>query len=298
MSNTPRTLSALPIPAAFGAIVRALPAIEFTPDGEIVWVNDSFAQSMGYAADELVGMHHRTFCLAEFRDSASYAAFWQRLRTGDCFSDRIRRLRHDGTPIWLEATYAPVRHDDGSVIGVIKIASDIDARERQARGGLVAAAQRLLDHARVGRDAARAMAEVMRQAAEAVDADRDRIGALSQQARHMADATQLIRDVAAQTNLLALNAAIEAARAGAVGRGFAVVSDEVRVLAGRARTASTRIDDGLESTLSMLHESERRGESTRDGIGDGLRRLAEVLDLLRQIESAADELFAQSRAGA
>lgn len=114
--------------ASFRSLGRAIPVIEFTPEGIIQKASPLFLAAMGYRADDIVGQHHSMFCPPALVNSPEYQRFWQRLAAGESFSDKYLRLANGMRPVWLEASYIPVTDRRGRVFKIVKIAADISER--------------------------------------------------------------------------------------------------------------------------------------------------------------------------
>ncbi|WP_338616112.1 methyl-accepting chemotaxis protein [Achromobacter sp. E1] len=115
------------------AIHKSQAVIEFDLNGHILTANQNFLDTMGYVLDEIQGQHHRMFIAPQERGSAQYAAFWERLGQGAHDSGRYRRIRKDGSDVWLQASYNPIFDKRGQPLKVIKYATDItEQQHRQA----------------------------------------------------------------------------------------------------------------------------------------------------------------------
>jgi methyl-accepting chemotaxis protein len=115
------------------AMASAMATIEFSPDGLILEVNDLFLEVIGYHRDEVVGKHHSLFCDPEYARSGEYRTFWDVLRSGRSHSGTFPRRSKSGEKLWLEATYFPVKDDQGRIDRVMKIASDVTPEHDRLR---------------------------------------------------------------------------------------------------------------------------------------------------------------------
>lgn len=129
------------------------------------------------------------------------------------------------------------------------------------------------------------------------------ISQLGDDIENVSDVLAVIKSISDQTNLLALNAAIEAARAGEQGRGFAVVADEVRTLAGRTQSSANKIQEMIGelrqasvNAVSTMVAGERttrqvcnQAEDVNQSIEGTISGFDEIVHRARQIAVAAQE---------
>ena len=276
------------------ALDRSRAMIEFTPSGEIISANANFLDAMGYRLNEIAGKHHRIFCDEAFL--REQPKFWEELARGQFKSGLFMRHNSRGDSVWLEATYNPIRDQNGKVVKVVKFASDITARIEQNHATREAArlahstAQETLSSAEASAELLRAVVDTSSLIAAQVDQAIALIAQLNEQSRSIEAIVSTISAIADQTNLLALNAAIEAARAGEQGRGFAVVADEVRQLAARTSLSTGEIAKVVQKNRELTARVTDDMAGVAGSAELGKQQISEVDKLMSDIHREASRV--------
>lgn len=123
-----KTLSKEELISRLEAINRSNAIIDFDLDGNIIRANDIFLQAMGYKKGEsnkIAGKHHSIFVKPEYAKSDEYKEFWSMLKEGEFFTGEFERVKKDGSPIYLQATYNPIIDENGNTFKIMKVAIDI-----------------------------------------------------------------------------------------------------------------------------------------------------------------------------
>jgi len=106
---------------------------------------------------------------------------------------------------------------------------------------------------------------------------------IDQSSSQISSIIKTIEDIAFQTNILALNAAVEAARAGAAGKGFSVVSDEVKNLASKSAEAA-------KSTSALIGRSVDDVKTGTESTSLAISAVQVISECIQSVKTLMDEI--------
>ncbi|TNF61004.1 MAG: PAS domain-containing methyl-accepting chemotaxis protein [Rhodobacteraceae bacterium] len=250
---------------------RVMAVIWFKPDGTILGANENFCKATGYQLHEIVGRHHRIFVDAAYAASQDYEKFWRILAGGSFHEGQYKRVRKDGSDLWIQASYNPVLDARGNVDRIIKFATDVTKR-RTVIDGMLAAFRKQSEgdfSARIPPVATGEMGDFTRQFNESLDQKEKLFRDIAQLVSGMESASRCLsdhaRDVAHQT---------------------ASQSEDLARTLAAMNTVATR----LKETTEKSRHSRRLARQADDKSGEGRQVVDEAKKVMARIKEGSSRM--------
>ncbi len=150
-------------------------------------------------------------------------------------------------------------------------------------------AARVMESAEEGRGIVDGTNAGMREIESATGSVEEAVAHLVTEAERIGEILSVIESVADETGLLALNAAIIAAQSGDHGRGFKVVADQVKSLAGRVLESTMEVSDLINSVREDSQNAERAIKESTKRVGEGVSLTEGAKSSLEEISRLATQ---------
>lgn len=278
------------------AISESQAVIEFTPQGQILTANTNFLNVTGYSLDEIVGKHHRMFVDEQFVNGPSYGDFWARLEKGESFAGEFQRFGKHGKEVWIQARYAPLVDEKGTVYKVVKYASDITEQvrlreEQKARDERERAEQaemrRRVDELLIAVNAA-AAGDLTCQIN--TDGD-DVIAELATGLKSMInDLREIISQVIEAANQFSEGSRVVAESAQTFAEGTQTQSASVEEMSASIEELTRSIDGVKDNAVSANESANETNRLAKDG-GTAVQKSVEAMELIKNSASQMSEII-------
>ncbi len=195
------------------AICKSQAVVEFKMDGTVLRANDNFLNLMGYTLEEIQGRHHEMFVDPEFRMSAEYHEFWERLNRGEYIQAEFKRVGKGGREVWIQGSYNPILDLNGKPAKVVKYATDVtkrvmlersSERHRASTGELI---HEVIESANQFAEGARVIAESSANLSDGAQNQAASVEEMTASVEEMASAIQIISGSASDSNVQAAKTA-------------------------------------------------------------------------------------------
>lgn len=256
----------------------------------IVWFSEPFRRQLGFQGED--DFPNR---IGVWLDRIHPEDRQQFLRSiNDCIAQRNGlfemeyRVQHqNGQYLWVHAVIHVGKEKDGNCLALVGVISDetqlhntrdlveqnMNTRVHSLSECLEKINQTIVENTEV-------MQLVMNRQAELAQILKDAQDQMARTAR----AVGAIQSISRQTNLLSLNASVEAARAGAAGKGFGVVAEEVRNLAQNSDSVSKEISTDLNQMQQYVQTVAQQFDMLNKEIAEQGQKMASIQQVVTEID--------------